>query len=98
MHSERRQNLATNTSFGKETLMLWKNRGIVASFVLAICGAVLISGQNSGVRAADRDPSKPGAALDTKDISLDQAHAIVAAAVAKAAELKTKMDIAVVDA
>ncbi|MEZ0267159.1 MAG: heme-binding protein [Phycisphaerae bacterium] len=36
--------------------------------------------------------------MQTSDISLDQAHAILAAAAAKAAEINTKMDIAVVDA
>jgi len=80
--------------------MFWKNRGIFASVILAVLGAVLISGQSSRVGAADNNKEQPkaGAALDTKDISLDQAHAILAAAVMKATELKTKMDIAVVDA
>lgn len=36
-------------------------------------------------------------AIDTKDLSLDQAQAIVAAAVAKAAAINTRMDVAVVD-
>ncbi|HWE94726.1 MAG TPA: heme-binding protein [Tepidisphaeraceae bacterium] len=36
--------------------------------------------------------------IDSKDISLDQAHAALDAAARKAAETKTKMDIAVVDA
>jgi len=36
--------------------------------------------------------------IATKDISLEQAQAVVAAAQAKAAEMGTKMDIAVVDA
>jgi len=41
----------------------------------------------------------PGAgALVTKDLSLDQAQAVLRAAVAKAGEIHTKMDIAVVDA
>ena len=40
----------------------------------------------------------PGQSLTTKDLSLQQAHAIVLAAVQKAEETKTKMDIAVVDA
>src|SRR5690554_3476374 len=39
-----------------------------------------------------------GQPLNTKDISLDQAHAAIAAAVEKARETDTKMDIAVVDA
>jgi uncharacterized protein GlcG (DUF336 family) len=41
---------------------------------------------------------EPGQALSTKDISLQQAHAVVLAAVQKAEQTKTKMDIAVVDA
>jgi uncharacterized protein GlcG (DUF336 family) len=43
-------------------------------------------------------PSQPGKAADTKDITLDQAHAAVMAAKKKADELKIKQDIAVVDA
>ncbi len=39
-----------------------------------------------------------GQPLQAQDISLDQAHAILAAAVAKAEEIDTKMDIAIVDA
>jgi len=37
-------------------------------------------------------------ALSTHDLSLDQAHAILAAAAAKSEEIGTKMDIAIVDA
>lgn len=36
--------------------------------------------------------------LMTQDISLEQAHVIIAAAIAKAGEIDTKMDIAIVDA
>ncbi|MFK7760473.1 MAG: heme-binding protein, partial [Phycisphaerales bacterium] len=36
--------------------------------------------------------------INTKDISLTQAQTIITAAQAKAAEIGTKMDIAVVDA
>ena len=45
-------------------------------------------------------PGAGGAAkaLNTTDISLDQAHVVLAAAVKKAQEIGTKMDIAVVDA
>jgi len=39
-----------------------------------------------------------GGLLHVHDVSLEQAHAIVAAATKKAAEIDTKMDIAVVDA
>ncbi len=47
---------------------------------------------------AQEKPSAPGEVLNAKDISLDQAHAVVMAAAAKSKEIKTKMDIAVVDA
>ena len=50
------------------------------------------------VKAAEGHMMPKGEVLMTKDISLDQAHAMLAAAAAKAAEINTKMDIAVVDA
>jgi uncharacterized protein GlcG (DUF336 family) len=50
------------------------------------------------VAAAAEHPIPKGEPLATKDVSLDQAHAILAAAAKKAAEINTKMDIAVVDA
>lgn len=80
--------------------MLRTYRGLCTGLVLATVAAVLVAGQSADVRAQDKKaaPDKPAAALDTKDISLDQAHAVLAAAVAKAVETKTKMDIAVVDA
>ena len=49
------------------------------------------------VTAAAGHVMPKGEPLATKDISLDQAHAILAAAAKKAAEINTKMDIAVVD-
>ena len=48
-----------------------------------------------------QDQSKtgsPAAPLTTKDMSLEQAHKVLEAAIAKSNEIKTKMDIAVVDA
>jgi uncharacterized protein GlcG (DUF336 family) len=42
--------------------------------------------------------AQAGEPLTVKDISLDQAHTILAAALRKAVELDSKMDIAVVDA
>lgn len=42
--------------------------------------------------------AKPAAPLSTHDISADQAHAVISAAVAKAGQMNLKMDIAVVDA
>ena len=52
-------------------------------------------GSTAGAGAA---PAGNGAALTTKDISLDQANQVVAAAVQKARDTNTKMDIAIVDA
>jgi uncharacterized protein GlcG (DUF336 family) len=48
--------------------------------------------------AAAADVAKTPEPITTKDLSLDQAHAILAAAVTKAGDINTKMDIAVVDA
>ena len=51
--------------------------------------------------ATAQQPAEPGKSAEpiaAKDISLDQAHAVVDAAVKKAHEIDTKMDIAVVDA
>jgi uncharacterized protein GlcG (DUF336 family) len=42
--------------------------------------------------------AKKGEPIKTQDISLDQAHAVIEAAVKKAGELKIKEDIAIVDA
>ncbi len=50
------------------------------------------AGPAAGTPAAKAEP------LTTKDLSLDQAHLILAAAINKAKEINTKMDVAVVDA
>ena len=52
-------------------------------------------GQMAGGMTAGGDP---GAALQTTDVSMMQAKAIIESAVQKAMEIDTKMDIAVVDA
>src|SRR4051812_25084221 len=44
------------------------------------------------------NPGSPGETLNAKDISLDQAHAVIMAAMQKAQEMKLKQDLAVVDA
>ena len=46
----------------------------------------------------DSKTGSPAAPLSTKDISLEQAHKVLEAAVKKAEELKIKQDVAVVDA
>ena len=48
--------------------------------------------------AKAQEPKKDAQPVASKDVSLDQAHAIIAAAFKKAKEINTKMDIAVVDA
>jgi uncharacterized protein GlcG (DUF336 family) len=68
---------------------------LFAGLAVTLIGGLLISGNPSNSAAQDK---KPAVALDTKDLSLDQAHAVLEAAVKKAVETKTKMDIAVVDA
>jgi uncharacterized protein GlcG (DUF336 family) len=62
--------------------------------------AKLIAGSGSLVLLADAQPKTGGqpTALTTKDISLEQAHRVLEAAAKKSTEIKTKMDIAVVDA
>lgn len=60
----------------------------------AVAGALLAR----GAAAQEATPTPGGDALPTFDISLAQARAVVDAAAARAAELGTAMDIAVVDA
>jgi uncharacterized protein GlcG (DUF336 family) len=49
----------------------------------------------AAMRGMDAQPGQP---QTVKDITADQAHAVLAAAMQKATEISTKMDIAVVDA
>ena len=76
---------------------------IVALIAAAVTGLGLAAAAfqpvaaSSQPTATDRAASTP-AILSTQDISLAQAEAILQAAKAKAQELNTKMDIAVVDA
>src|SRR3954447_14261505 len=75
--------------------------GIVA---VGLAVGVLFSTASPPVAAQDKPQDhagsapQPGKAADTKDITLDQAHAVLAAAKKKADELKIKEDIAIVDA
>jgi len=52
----------------------------------------------AGMGPAGADAKKAVGTLSASDISLDQAQAVIAAAVAKAEAIDTKMDVAVVDA
>jgi len=73
---------------------------IVCSFLAgALATALWICSPASIATAQPSDqPKSPGEPVAAKDISLDQAHAVVGAAIKKAHELDVKMDIAVVDA
>jgi uncharacterized protein GlcG (DUF336 family) len=68
-------------------------------------GALLFNAPVPVARAQDTQPQQhpgmdanPGQFLDVKDISADQAHAVLMAAMNKAKEMSIKEDIAVVDA
>ena len=79
------------------------SRNVMMAFVGGLAVGVALVGINftKSVRAADAAPeaaTKPAVALETKDISLAQAHDAILAAVQKANEINTKMDIAIVDA
>jgi len=69
-------------------------------FAVGFIGLCMIGAPITGVKAQDRPaiPASSKGAISTKDISLDQAHVILMAALKKAADINTKMDIAIVDA
>ncbi len=73
-------------------------RIVLGGVILAAFGCAMMRGLSARAEDPKPDMKKPAVALETKDISLEQAHAAIAAAVAKAVETKTKMDIAIVDA
>ena len=65
----------------------------------AAATALYLNGPSSTALAQPQGGGGAAAqAMTTKDITLDQAHAILKAAADKAKEINTKMDIAVVDA
>ena len=84
--------------------MLRSNRSVVTALAgVGVIAAVLASSLVAQERPAERGGERGrggggGGAINTKDISLEQARAIMDAAMAKAREIDTKMDIAVVDA
>src|SRR5690606_33596601 len=61
-----------------------------AALLGSVCGPAFA--QPAGEVPSDVKP------LHTHDISLDQTHAVLAAAIARAKEIETTMDIAIVDA
>ena len=86
--------------------MLHRNPILVCSGILSVALAIAVV-QSLGtkpVAAADEkhdnagSTPKKGEPLKTQDISMDQAHAILAAAVKKADDLKIKQNVAIVDA
>lgn len=81
------------------------NRRLVIGllFTGAIVGAALFNLPSPWAHAQEQAAPgamapKAGDPLSVKDISMDQAHAVIMASIAKANELKIKQDIAVVDA
>src|SRR5688572_15917337 len=81
--------------------MLRSNRWVVTAVaVVGLGSAVLVSSLVAQERAGEAAERVRGAggALNTKDISLEQARDVMNAAMAKARETNTKMDIAIVDA
>lgn len=72
---------------------------VVALFASAVSLYVVSNSQaQDAVTETHTRASDDAAPLRTMDLSLDQAGEIIAAAIAKAEEIDTKMDIAVVDA
>jgi uncharacterized protein GlcG (DUF336 family) len=67
---------------------------VVAGLVSAAWAPSLVAQE----RAGDRGGERRAGPINTKDISLDQAREVMNAAMAKAREINTKMDIAIVDA
>ena len=76
--------------------MIRQTRRMALSMIVAT--AALIGPAGLAIAQPEGQVEQKGQPLHTQDISLDQAHAILAAAVAKAGEIDTKMDIAIVDA
>jgi uncharacterized protein GlcG (DUF336 family) len=79
------------------------SRNVMFAFIGGLAMGLALVGINftKSVRAADAAPeatTKPAVALETKDVSLAQAHDAIMGAIQKANEINTKMDIAVVDA
>ena len=80
----------------------WKKTWLIAAGVGSLATAAWMAAPQTAALAQEKPQviSKPSQAqaIKTTDISLDQAHAVLEAAARKAAEIDTKMDIAVVDA
>src|SRR6266576_1112088 len=85
-HREVRTERTQSLLISKEKIMVQANRRMWAGFIVAALGALLVSGQPGRVQAQEKKggPAKAAAPIETKDLSLDQAHAILAAAVEKA--------------
>ncbi|HEX8524506.1 MAG TPA: heme-binding protein [Tepidisphaeraceae bacterium] len=80
-----------------------RTKWMLASAMLAgaLVTAILMKAPAQTAMAQEKDPhgaAKPGDPISTKDISADQAHSVLMAAMNKAKEMNLKQDIAVVDA
>lgn len=78
--------------------------GLFAAGFATVISCTSTSNRTSAAQPSDRSnrtnvvPDSSKGPITSKDISLEQAHTILAAAAKKAAEINTKMDIAIVDA
>jgi uncharacterized protein GlcG (DUF336 family) len=79
-----------------------KRTNIMVCGILALGVAAGMAASHLGFSTANAQPAAgaaaPASVLNSKDISTEQAQQIIQAAMAKSKEIKTKMDIAVVDA
>src|SRR6266536_1615803 len=78
-----------------------RNTLLVIAVVIAtaLFGALSVNPKQSTAQEPPAGAApQPGQPLATKDLSLDEAHAVLAAAVKKSQEMKVAMDVAVVDA
>jgi uncharacterized protein GlcG (DUF336 family) len=75
-----------------------RTAAVSVAAVLAAASMLSLGSSQPGAGPAPAPSAPAREPLTTSDISLAQAQAVVAAAMAKAAQINTKMDIAVVDA
>lgn len=75
-----------------------RSRNLFVTAAVVALSASLWLGQSHFAFAQDAQNTAKASPIVSKDVSVDQAYLIVTAAMKKAAEMNTKMDIAVVDA
>lgn len=89
--------MTSDESAGNSTMTTVSRRTALHRLGAIGAGAALFTTARPATAAQEATPSPVGGALVVQDVSLEQAHAAVNAALAKATEIGTKMNIAVVD-